>query len=276
MAVQRILLTGASGIVGTLLRPRLARPGRLIRLLDVREPRPLDVDCDGEEEYVPGSVTDPEVTAAACAGVDAVLHFGGQAVESDVDDVLHRNMLGTYTVLEAAREAGVPRVVLASSNHAVGFHDRADAPDGVLPADVEPRPDTLYGWSKAAMESVGRLYADRYGMDVICLRIGSWYAEPTTLRTLALWLSPADGARLIEACLSTSERGFRIVWGVSRNTRGWFSLAEGEAIGYHPKDDAEAYAPKLIAQYGEPDFAQDRLLRLVGGEFCAAPLGERM
>lgn len=284
MAHQRVLVTGASGHVGTLLRPRLARPGRVLRLLDVREPAPPAAEAAGAaeaaetapaEEVVRGSVTDLATMTRACAGVDAVVHLAGQAREAGIDEVLRLNAYGTYCVLEAARRSGVDRVVLASSNHAAGFHDRRDGvPADGLPADVPPRPDTLYGWSKVAIEAAGRLYADRYRMDVICLRIGSWFATPPGVRGLATWLSPDDGARLVEACLATERPGFRIVWGISRNTRRWWSLAEGEAIGYHPVDDAEAYAATLVAAHGEPDFDTDPTLARVGGPFCDLPLGE--
>lgn len=264
-------MTGASGGVGTLLRPLMAREGRVLRLLDIAEPPAIG--GTGDEEIVIASVTDADALLDACRGVDAVIHLGGQSVESTLDIVLDRNVLGTLTLLEAAHQAGVPRIILASSNHAVGFHHRDGAP---IPADAPARPDTLYGWSKVAMESAGRLYHDRYGMDVLCLRIGSMFADPIELglRGLAMWLSPADGHRLMEACLSCDDPGYRLIWGVSRNTRRWVSLAEGEAIGFYPVDDAEDYAAELIAVHGEPDFSKDPVLTHIGGTWCDIPLGE--
>ena len=118
--------------------------------------------------------------------------------------------------------------------------------------------------------------ADRFGLDVICVRIGLWFPTPPQNRGLATWLSPDDGARLVEACLSAPSPGFRLVWGVSRNTRRWWSLAEGEAIGYYPKDDAEVFAAERIAELGEPDFANDPELNRVGGWWCDWPLAQRM
>ncbi len=273
MTQERILITGAAGNVATLLRPRLARPGRTLRLLDVREPEPAAGD-PGAEEVVVASVTDTDRLVDACRDIDAIVHLGGQSREATMDEMLARNVLGTYSVFEAARRAGVTRVVIASSNHAVGFHRRDPSDFAGLPADASPRPDTLYGWSKTAGESLGRLYADRFGMDVTCLRIGMWSPEPFGLRGLAVWLSPDDGARLIEACVATDQRGFRIVWGVSRNSRGWWSLAAGEEIGYVPQDNAESYAAALIAEHGEPDFDSDPDLTRVGGPWCDIPLGE--
>jgi NAD(P)-dependent dehydrogenase (short-subunit alcohol dehydrogenase family) len=270
---QRLLLTGGAGKVATLLRHRLPAPGRILRLLDVRPPAP---PAPGEAvECLVGSV-DPgagrEPLLAACTGVDAVIHLGGLSKEAPAEDVIAVNVRGSYGVLEAARQAGVPRVVLVSSHHAVGYWQRREAPPGGLPADLPVRPDTFYGWSKAAAEAMGRLYAERFGMHVICLRVGSWCPEPPDLRGLAQWLSPDDGARLVEACLAAPSPGFRIVWGISRNTRRWCSLEAGEALGYHPQDDAERYAPQLIARFGEPD-PDDPVLTRLGGAWADRPLG---
>jgi uronate dehydrogenase len=162
-------------------------------------------------------------------------------------------------------------VVLASSNHAVGFRPVSDAgPDG-LPADSSPRPDTYYGVSKAAMEALGSLYHSRFGIDVIVLRIGSFFETPVHLgvRGLQTWLSPDDGARLFEACLAAPEPGYRIVWGVSDNTRRIFSLSEAEELGYTSYDDAEKYADHLADEPAPSGTAAER----VGGPFCTAPLG---
>lgn len=272
---QRILITGGAGKVATLLRPRLAAEGRTLRLLDVF--RPAEVDGTGAEEVVLASLADPDAVLAACADVDAIVHLGGQSKEADAGEELRANAYGTYNLLEAARKHGISRLMIASSTHAAGFHPRDDEryPDG-MPPDLPPRPDTLYGWSKASIEALARLYADRFGLDVICVRVGLWFPTPPQTRGLATWLSPDDGARLVEACLAAPSPGFRIIWGVSRNTRRWWSLAEGEAIGYFPKDDAEVFAAERIAEFGEPDFAGDPELNRVGGWWCDWPLGQRM
>jgi NADP-dependent aldehyde dehydrogenase len=262
---MRVLITGAAGAMGRMLRPRLARPGRVLRLLD-REPLPVG---DDGAELVRADVTDPAAVAAACADVAAVVHLAGIASEAPFEEILDVNVRGTAVVLEAARAAGVRRVVLASSNHAVGFHPRpADGADA--PADLSPRPDTFYGWSKAANEALGALYADRFGLAVTALRIGSCVEEPYDTRSLSTWLSPGDAARLVDACLTTTAAGFRTVWGVSGNTRRWWSLAEAGELGYRPADDAEAYAGGRIAASGDADLGR------VGGVFCTTPLGERM
>ena len=180
--------------------------------------------------------------------------------------ILEVNINGTYTVFEAARRAGVPRVVFASSNHAVGFHTPDEYP---LPEDVTALPDTYYGVSKVAGEGLGALYAKRYGLDVICVRILSCFPEPPNLRALSTWLSPDDAGRLFEACLAVEKPGYRIVYGVSANTRGgWVSLDGARALGYEPQDDAEVYFAELTAEFGPIDPA-DPVFTYLGGPFCA-------
>jgi uronate dehydrogenase len=271
---ERILITGAGGNMGRMLRSRLAGPGRVLRLLNRSPIAPAE---PGEAvEIVTATVTDLNALIAAFEGVDTVIHLGGISQEAPFEEILETNVAGSYCVLEAARRQGVRRVLLASSNHAIGYTSRDDAEAaGILPADLPPRPDSFYGWGKTAMESLGRLYVDTYGMDVFCLRIGSCFPAPVDLRTLATWLSPDDAGRLVEACLSTDHGGYQLIWGVSRNSRRWWSLTAGEAIGYHPVDDAENFAGPLLAEFGEPDVDQP-VHRLVGGQTCAVPLGERM
>ena len=260
-AVAIILITGGSGRIGSMLRTRLARPGRTLRLLDTS--RPADPAGPGEEVIV-ASVTDMAAMTEASTGADAVIHLGGISGEAPWQQILDVNIQGTYTVFEAARRAGVPRVIFASSNHAVGFTPRSAFP---VPDYAFPAPDTYYGVSKVAGEGLAALYHYRYGMDTICLRILSCFERPRNVRMLSTWLSPDDAGRLFEACLTAERPGFRVAFGVSANTRGgWVSLDEARALGYEPKDDAEAYAAEIIAAHGEPDPA-DPVLAYLGGEF---------
>src|SRR5215207_729339 len=230
-----VLITGAAGRIGGFLRPRLRHPDRRLRLVDL-EPPPQP---GASEEVVIGSVTDLELIGQACQGASAVVHLAGLVDDADWPRILDSNIHATWCVLDAAREAGVSRVVLASSNHATGFSQRGPQP---APDDLLPRPDSYYGVSKVTMEALGSLYVDRHGMDVVCLRIGSCTQTPQDVRALATWLSPGDVGRLVEAALTTPAPGFRVVWGVSANTRRWWSAEGGDSIGYHPVDDAEHYA----------------------------------
>ena len=200
----------------------------------------------------------------ASQGADAVIHLAGIPGEASLERICELNIGGSYVAFEAARRAGTPRVIFASSNHAVGFTPRSDFP---VPDYAFPKPDTYYGVSKAAIEALAAMYHERYGMDAICLRILSCFPKPLNVRMLSSWLSPGDAGRLFEACLTAERPGFRVAFGVSANTRGgWVSLAEAEALGYQPEDDAEAYAAEIIAEHGQPD-PDDPVLRRLGGEF---------
>jgi uronate dehydrogenase len=243
------------------LRGGLPERGWALRSLDVV---PIPDARPGEEQVV-ADVTDLAAMTDAARGATAVVHLAGIATESDWPAILHANIDGTYAALEAARRAGAERVVLASSNHATGFTARPGS--GLLTeADAPPRPDTYYGVSKVTMEALGSLYCDRYGLDVVCLRIGSAFAEPTTTRQLSTWLSPGDTVSLVDAALRAPSPGFAVVWGVSANTRNWWDLTAARALGYEPADDAEDYAEALIEAHGEPDLA-DPVHARVGGEY---------
>jgi uronate dehydrogenase len=253
-------MTGAAGLVGRMLRDRLARPGRLLRLVDI-----APLAAVPGEEVIQASVTDLAALTAACAGASAVIHLAGVPGEGPWEQIAQTNIHGTYVVFEAARRAGAGRVIYASSNHAVGFtpRDRFPVPDYAFPA-----PDTYYGVSKVAGEALASLYHDRYGLDAICLRILTCAERPTSVRALSTWLSPDDAGRLFEACLTAERPGFRVAFGVSANSRGgWVSLDEARALGYEPRDDAESYAAEVIAAAGPPD-PEDPVLAHLGGPFC--------
>jgi uronate dehydrogenase len=260
--VSVIVITGAAGLIGSMLRPRLAAPGRTLRLLDL-----APLTAGPGEEAIPASVADTAAMTAACQGADAVIHLAGIPGEAPWPRILETNVNGSYVVFEAARRAGTPRVIFASSNHAVGFTPRSAFP---VPDYAFPAPDTNYGVSKAAVEALAAMYHYRYGVDAICIRILSCFPRPANVRMLSTWLSPDDAGRLFEACLTADRPGFRVIFGVSANTRGgWVSLDGARALGYQPRDDAEVYAPEILAEAGpsatDPD--SNTVLRYLGGEF---------
>ncbi len=261
---ERVLITGASGAVGRFLRTRLRRPGRTLRLLDIVPPTPSD-----DDEILTGSINDDAVLVAAFDGVDALIHLGGQSREDTWANIVATNINGTHNVLEAARTAGVGRVILASSNHAVGFRVVGEDGDGGLRADSSTRPDTYYGVSKAAIEALGALYHHRFGMDVVCIRIGTCFEAPWDVRGLSTWLSPDDAGRLFEACLTAPHPGYRIIWGISDNTRRFCSLLEAEELGYRSADNAEKFAADILDQATAPAPSPE----YIGGGFTTAPLG---
>ncbi|MCF3105019.1 NAD(P)-dependent oxidoreductase [Streptomyces roseoverticillatus] len=264
-ASRTVLLTGAAGRIGTHLRALLPAHGHRLRLLDIR-PVP------GEPDAVTADLAEPaaggsEALRKALDGVDAVVHLAGIPVEAPFADILRANVEGTYRLYEAVREAGVRRVVLASSNHAVGFTPLPAEDGRPLPVETPHRPDTLYGLSKCFGEDLASLYRDRHGIETVSLRIGACFPEPTSVRMLSVWLSPGDCARLVHAALTAEDVGHTVAYGSSANTRAWWDLSSARALGYAPRDDSEPYAPALLAAEAGtvPEGAG-----LVGGEFCGA------
>jgi uronate dehydrogenase len=261
-----VLVTGASGTIGSITCAGLAARGWKVRGLDKV---PLD-GVDGlADPPVVADVTDAAAVRKAAEGVDAIVHLAGVATEAPFAEILASNIDGTFQVFDAARRAGVRRVVYASSNHAVGWTPRS----ALATVDVPPRPDTYYGVSKVFGEALGSLMSDRYGMEVVCLRIGSWKQYPETVRELSTWLSPADGLRLIAAALTAPDVRYAVVYGISANTRAWWDLAPARALGYLSVDDAEDYADRIPGADTEPDRDDPEWARL-GGPFAGPAFDE--
>ncbi len=239
--MMRIVITGAAGQIGTALREGLRGSYALIRLLDVA---PLGTARAGEE-LIGADIGDMPALEKAMAGVDCVVHLAGASVESPWDKVLPLNIEGCYNVFEAARRQRVKRVVFASSNHAVGFHRR----ERFIDDTVLPRPDTRYGVSKVFGEAVGRLYADKYGLSVACLRIGTFRNpdRPADARQLLTWISHRDMVQLVRRCIDHPDYHFVVVYGVSNNLRSRWDNTNAKFLGYRPQDDSEAFAAEILA-----------------------------
>src|ERR1700722_13436668 len=186
--MPRILMTGASGGIGTSLRKLLPPIYPDLLLSDLKAPS----DLGAHEKFKAAELSDPAQVEAICEGVDGILHFGGYSVEGPWDNILQSNIIGCYNLFEAARKKGVKRIVFASSNHAVGFYPRHHR----IGTDVTPRPDSRYGVSKVFGEAVGALYADKHGLKVTCLRIGNFGEKPLDHRRLSIWLKPEDLVQL--------------------------------------------------------------------------------
>jgi uronate dehydrogenase len=258
-APRTILLTGAAGGVGTLMRERLPQYGYELRLFDI-------APVEGAPDAITADIRDADALREAVRGVDAIIHLAGISVEAPFEKILDANIEGTYRLYEAARAEGVRRVVYASSNHAVGFTPRPATPNGPVPVTTPVRPDTYYGVSKVFGEALASLYADKYGIETVSIRIGSCFPEPRSVRMLDTWLSPDDCARLLHAALTAPGVGHTVVYGISANTRAWWDLGPARALGYEPQDDSEPFAEKMLAEHGElsPD---DMEYRYLGGHF---------
>ena len=236
--MNRILITGAAGKIGSTLRDGLRGRYAVLRLSDIA---PLDPARAGEE-IVPADLTDLAEVEAVMQGVDCVIHLGAFVGENTWEKILPNNVVGTWNVFEAARRQGVRRVIYASSHHVVGFYRRARFIDQT----VVPRPDSVYGVSKVFGEAVGRLFADKHGLSVACLRIGAFRDKPADRRLLPIWLSPRDAVQLFGCCVDAPDYHFIVVYGVSNNRRNRYRNAGIEFLGYRPQDNSEDYAASIL------------------------------
>jgi len=256
--MKKILLTGAAGLIGKMLRE--CWRGRYSLVLVDRAP----MEAAGvAETVVQCALTDALAMQQAMAGVDAVIHLGGIATEAPWEAIRDSNIEGCYQTFEAARLAGVRRIVFASSNHAIGFYPRKRPLHGSEPV----RPDTRYGVSKAFGEALASYYADKFGLTAVCLRIGTLRSpdEPGELRHLATWISHRDLVHLIE-CSIEAHLHFEIVFGASNNCQGWWPDKAAQRIGYQPQDSADAWQSRITAHANDLD---PIAAPLQGGIYCS-------
>ena len=238
--MKTILLTGAGGGIGTYLRSELKGRYKL-RLSD----RAALAECAADEDFVEADLNDLAATRKAVAGVDGIIHLGGYSVEGDWETIQTANITGTHNLFEAARLEGVKRVIFASSNHAVGFYDRSQTIDHTC----TPRPDSRYGLSKAFGEALASLYADKYGAEVMCIRIGNVAEEPIDVRRLSIWITPRDLAQLIGIGLDHPDIKHEIVYGMSDNARAWWDNSNAVRLVYRPRDKSEDFADKVLGEH---------------------------
>jgi uronate dehydrogenase len=234
--MKTVLITGATGDVGTHLSRELAGKYKL-RLSDKR---PLKAPKG--QTFVKADISRMADAMRITKGVDAIVHLGGYSVEGPWEGILQANIIGCYNVFEAARKNGVKRIVFPTSNHAVGFYRR----DQTIDDHVYPRPDSRYGVSKVFGEALGRLYVDKYGMEMFMIRIGNVNPRPLDKRRLSIWISPRDVAQLVSIGIDRPGIQFEIVYGISRNKRAWYDNSNAYRLGYQPQDDAETYAEEVL------------------------------
>jgi uronate dehydrogenase len=230
---DRLLLTGAAGGLGRELRPRLRSLARVLRLSDVAAMAP----ASGSEEVMTAALQDAAAVDRIVEGSQAIVHLGGISTEGPFAPILEANIVGVWNLYEAARRHGVRRIVFASSNHVTGFYRQ----DQVVAPTDPMRPDGHYGLSKAFGENVARFYFDRYGLESVCLRIGSSFPEPRDRRMLATWLSYDDLERLVVASLTAPVVGCSVVYGVSDNTTTWWDNSAAAHLGFRARDSSEPF-----------------------------------
>ncbi len=247
----KVLITGMSGLIGGAVQRRLA--GRYeLTALNRREV--------ADAPTVQADISDLEAIRPAFVGQDVVVHLAAVLGDRAGWEAINRvNNGGTYNVLEAARSAGVQRVIFASSGTVVagweadepyaslvsGAYERVQSPWPLLTHTTPVRPRGLYGASKAAGEALARSFADSSPLSVICLRIGHVTQEdrPTSTRDYSIWCSQADIAQMVELCITAPPSlRFDIFYAVSDNRWGYRDFEHArQVLGYAPEGRAEAF-----------------------------------
>ncbi len=237
--INRLLLTGAAGGLGKVLRPRLAALCNTLRLSDVSSLG----DVAPHEELMPCDLGDYDAMMSLLDGVDSVVHLGGMSIDGPFEPILNANIRGVYNLYEAARLKGTKRILFASSNHVVGFHKQSER----LDADALLRPDGNYGMSKAFGEAASRFYFDRYGIETVCMRIGSSFPKPIDRRMMSTWLSFDDLMGLVTCALSAPVVGHTIVYAASDNKPSWWDNSKAAHLGWTPHDSSEPFRAEMEA-----------------------------
>lgn len=253
-----VLLTGASGALGRVLAKSLAAEGWTLRMTDIAPfPDPLPAGAT----FTRIDLNDGVAVLRIAEGCGAIIHLGGVSVERPFEEIIGPNIRGLYHVYEAARREGA-RVIFASSNHAIGFHERTES----LGADTQLLPDGYYGLSKAYGELMGRMYWFKHGVESVFVRIGSATPEPVNARMLATWMSYPDLSRLMVRCVVTPKVGCCVIWGASANGRmTWWRDDARDSLGWTPTDSADPFAGQLAGKVsGDP--VEERYM---GGAFCS-------
>ncbi len=256
-----VLLTGASGVLGRVLAKALAAQGWTLRLTDIV---PFPDEVPEGASFTRADLNDGAAILRLAEGCGTILHFGGISVEQPFETVIGPNIRGLYHAYEAARREGA-RMVFASSNHTIGFHER----DEVIDDSSYFLPDGYYGLSKAYGELTGRLYWVKHGVRSVFLRIGSCTLAPLDDRMLSTWFSHGDLIRLVERSTlapSLGPTGCLVVWGASKNSRMTWWRKDGRGIiGWEPQDSVDSFIPALDGKTSGKPAAE----HYQGGGYCA-------
>lgn len=262
-SLKRLLITGAAGGLGRVMREKLAPMAGTLRLSDIADLG----QADPNEELVRCDLGDAAAVDRLVEGCDAIVHLGGVSTENTFEKILNGNIVGLYNLYEAARAHGRPRILFASSNHTIGFYRQ----DEHLAPTAPLRPDSLYGVSKCFGEAMARLYFDKFGQETAIVRIGSCFTKPTNHRMLSTWLSYDDLADLAGCVFRAPRLGCPVIWGASDNDAGWWDNSAVGYLGWKPKDNAEAFRAELEQTVERPD-PTSPLAVYQGGPYIQEPI----
>jgi uronate dehydrogenase len=249
----RVVVTGGAGRLGSTLVPDLARRGHEVVPLDVREHL-----HDSVQSHLIDITRTDELRTVLREG-DALVHFAAHSEARPWPELDRLNIAATRDLFEHARDIGVAAIVFASTLHVAGYMPWTARLDAATPL----RPDSSYAVSKLFGEAMLRQVHEQTGIPCFCLRIGTCRTPPHTLRERYTWLSPADLARLVAACLDHRGGGFHVLWGFSNNRAADIDRGAWAHIGYAPGDDAEDHLAALDAD----PMGEGLGYGLIGGRF---------
>ena len=164
-------------------------------------------------------------------GVSAVIHLAGCTTDAGIEEQISGNIVGAYNIYEAARAAAWNALFSPARIMSLGYYPRRRR----LNSDALVRPDSRYGLTKAFGEQAGALFADKYGLRMLCIRIGYVDDKPIDHRRLSIWISWRDLAQLVNIGLSHPSLRYAVVYGVSDNARSFFDNDVAHRLGYRPR-----------------------------------------
>lgn len=263
--MKRLLITGAAGGMGKVMRTKLSHMADIVRLSHRRD---IEIEREGEE-FVLCDLADRDAVFRAVEGCDGIVHLAGVAAEDKFSNIVDGNIVGLFNLYEAARANGLPRILFASSNHTVGFYHQDDQVGWTSPV----RPDGLYAASKCFGEAMARMYFDKFGQETAIVRVGSCFDRPRNHRQLATWLSYDDFASLTERVFAVPRLGCPVIWGVSNNAARWWDNSHVAWLGWVPNDNAEVYRAEIETSVPRPE-TTDPLALYQGGNHVTDPIYE--
>jgi uronate dehydrogenase len=243
--MRTVAITGAAGLVGSGLRKELLNLGYRLVLLDRR---PIE-DCSAHEKSAAVDIRDQEKLMSLLRNCDAVVHLAACTTDAPWPEQISLSVEGTISLFDAARNAGVRRVIYASSHHIVGFHSRTER----INDQVELRPDSRYGVGKAFGEAIGAMYAYKYDMKVLSIRIGNVNTKPVDRRRLGSWLSWRDLGQLVSIGIENPSFVFEIVYGISDATGRNYDNSSAYRLGYRPRDVSELFESDVLREDPLPE-----------------------
>lgn len=242
--MKRLLITGAAGGLGNEMRTRLKHLAPILRLSDIGDLG----EAAENEELMPCDLGDKAAVEELVKDCDGIVHFGGISTEQPWGPIMNANIDGVVNLYEAARKHGSPRIIFASSNHAVGFYKQSQVIDNT----VYPRPDGLYGISKVFGEAVASMYHDKFGIETAIVRIGSCFPKPNNHRMLSTWMSYSDFASMIERVFDVPKLGCPIIYGASNNTARFWDNSQVNWLGWKPEDNGEDHRARIDSTVDKP------------------------